>query len=92
MTMNPRDRLAKLQKQQRDEFEELVAKEIRERPESLYEEIGKRFQLTAGRIAQIAVKYKVRRRRGPKKKPQNKKFRNPAEPVGMRREHHGVGI
>ena len=52
--------------QQRDEFEESVAEEIRECPESPYEEIGKRFQLTAGRVAQIAVKFKVRRRRGPK--------------------------
>ena len=64
--MNPRDRLAKLQRQQRDEFEESIAKEIRERPERDYIEIGRGFKLTAGRIAQIAVKYKVRRRHGPK--------------------------
>jgi hypothetical protein len=63
---NPRDRLAKLQRRQRDEFEESVAEEIRGCPESPYEEIGRRFKLTAGRIAQIAVKFKVRRRRGPK--------------------------
>ena len=52
--------------QQRDEFEESVAEEIRECPEFPYEEIGRRFKLTAGRIAQIALKYKIRRRRGPK--------------------------
>jgi hypothetical protein len=66
--MNPRDRLAKLQKRQRAEFERSVAiaKEIRERPDRDYAEIGRRFKLTAGRIAQIAVAHKVRRKRGPK--------------------------
>lgn len=64
--MNPRDRLAKLQRQQRDEFEKLIARAIKDCPDCLYSEIGRKFQLTAGRIAQIAVKYKVRRRRGPK--------------------------
>ena len=66
--MNPRDRLAKLQKWQRDEFERsiAIAREIRERPDRDYAEIGTRYGLTAGRVAQIAVKFKVRRRRGPK--------------------------
>jgi hypothetical protein len=64
--MNPGDRLAKLQRQQRDEFEESIAKEIRERPERDYIEIGRGFGLSDARIAQIAVKRKVRRRRGPK--------------------------
>jgi hypothetical protein len=70
---NPRDRLAKLQRRQRDEFEKSIAKAIRECPTCLYSEIGKGFQLTAGRIAQIAVKYKVRRRRGPKTEAAEKK-------------------
>ena len=58
--------MAKLQRQQRDEFEKLIAKAIRDCPECLYAEIGRKFGITAGRIAQIAVKQKVQRRRGPK--------------------------
>ena len=91
--MNPRDGLAKLQKRQCDEFERstAIAREIRERPDRDYAEIGARYRLTAGRVAQIAVKFKVRRRRSPKQKPQNTKFRNPAEPVGLRRKLRSPG-
>jgi hypothetical protein len=66
--MNPRDRLAKLQKRQRAEFERSVAiaEEIREHPGLSYREIGAKYGLTAGRVAQLAVKFKVRRKRGPK--------------------------
>jgi len=60
--MNPRDRFKKSQKHQRDDFERLIAREFGERPGSSYREIGARFGLTAGRVAQIAVKFKVRRR------------------------------
>jgi hypothetical protein len=64
--MNAKTKLEQLQRQQRDEFEALIAKAIKTCPECLYSTIGKRFGLTAGRIAQIAVKYNVRRKRGPK--------------------------
>jgi hypothetical protein len=64
--MNARDRFANLQRRQRDEFERSIAREIGERPGSSYREIGARFGLTAGRIAQLAVKLGVRRPRGPK--------------------------
>jgi hypothetical protein len=64
--MNPRDRLLKLQRQQRAEFEQSIAKEIQEYPGRDYAEIGRRYKLTAARIAQLAVKHGVRRPRGPK--------------------------
>lgn len=66
--MNPKAQFAKLQRKQRAEFERSVAiaKEIRERPGLSYQEIGARYGLTAGRVAQLAVKFKVRRKRGPK--------------------------
>jgi uncharacterized protein YdbL (DUF1318 family) len=63
---NVRATLARLQKKQRLAFEASIAKAIRECPDCSYQEIGKEFGLTAGRIAQIAVKFKVRRKRGPK--------------------------
>ena len=66
--MNPWDRLEKLQKRQRAEFERSVAiaKEIRERPRLSYAEIGAKYGVTPGRIGQIAMKFKVHRKRGPK--------------------------
>lgn len=60
--MNPQDGLMK----QRAEFKRSIAREIRERPGRDYIEIGRRFGLTAGRIGQIATKFKVHRKRGPK--------------------------
>jgi uncharacterized protein YdbL (DUF1318 family) len=63
---NIRATLARLQKQQRNAFEASIAKAIRTCPDCSYAEIGKEFGLTAGRIAQIALKFKVRRKRGPK--------------------------
>lgn len=64
--MNPRDRFRKSQQRQRDDFERSIANEIRDRPGLSYIEIGHRFGLSAGRVAQLAVKHQVRRRRGPK--------------------------
>jgi hypothetical protein len=59
--MNPRDKLLKLQRKQRAEFEKLIVSDIRKLPDLSYIEIGARYGLTAGRVAQIAVKYGVRR-------------------------------
>ena len=64
--MNPMDKLLKLQRTQRAEFERSIAKEITEHPERDYIEIGRGFGLSDASIAQIAVKLGVRRRRGPK--------------------------
>ena len=59
--MNPRDKLLKLQRKQRAEFEQLIVTDIQERPGLSYLEIGAMFGLTAGRVAQIAIKYNCRR-------------------------------
>jgi hypothetical protein len=51
---------------QRAEFERSVAREIHERPDRDYADIGRRFGLKASRVAQLAVKFGIRRKRGPK--------------------------
>jgi hypothetical protein len=63
---NPSNGFAKLQRRQRAGFERSIAREIRERPGRDYAEIGARFGLGASRIAQLATKFGVNRKRGPK--------------------------
>jgi hypothetical protein len=64
--MNARDRFLKSQRRQRMEFERSIADEILERPDRSYAAIGQRFGLKASRVAQLAVKFRIRRKRGPK--------------------------
>jgi hypothetical protein len=64
--MNARERLERLQSKQRDNYEKSIAREIESRPDLDYVQIGKRFGLSAARISHMAVKYGVRRKRGPK--------------------------
>lgn len=57
-----RDHIRQLHK----DFENTIVRCIANCPDDNYSTIAEQFGLTPGRIAQIAVKHEVRRRRGPK--------------------------
>lgn len=56
--MTNRDKL----RRQRAEYERQIVEAIRGRADRTYAEIGAKFGVTAGRIAQLAVKFGARRR------------------------------